>query len=804
MKRIILVFVALLLGTIGSALGQSGHIAGRVVDPSGAPLAGATVQVIGLPIGVAADAEGRFRMEDVPAGEQVVEARFLGFSAARRMVTVTAEGVELEIVLSSTALDLDQVVVTADRRAQSIRDTPAAITAVSAQMLDQRAATMPEDALAGVPGLFLRHEEASDLSNVSIRGVPNRHQNDTFVALVDGVPYVTGSDEVELNLIVPPVVVDRVEVLRGSTSALYGRGGIAGAINYFTIDAFSQPRVTGSLQAGSYGFFQPSLALALPLVPGKNALLVSGLYEAKEGWRNGTDREVVHLFAKNQWLINDANALTVWAGYLDMQQDLSTAILLQPDGSLLDLPGGIKANQNIDGAEETDELFQATARLETRLSSRVSLTNTVHVRNLNSVFNGGFTEPYSGNGLFTMNGFLGDNHRRVFYAEPQLHARISKGVSVILGGSYEHVSGESTEDWTGEYGFNFDTFEFYFYNQRRDLATGAFINQDQWVTDRIADIDYDADIFGTYAQADIQLVPDRLTAGLGLRYDNFRREAYFAETTTQDGVTPDTTSIDQSGAISPKVSLTWRALPDLTAYATFGQGFSPAFGPVWAFRGRDRSLNSEIGYNYEVGLKGSLPGNQAAFALAAFRLDRRDLLILVPNPGGVSRPENAGRQVSQGIEAEVQFQLGAVVPGLSGWGTYTYLDATWEDFRFAAEFSDTIYDFGGNQVAGAPGHFGSLGLAHETPAIGLRVSAWADVVGDYFYDNPNTVKGGGHALFNSSATLASPRLRGVEVRLAVLNALDETYFHYFGTNDGPFEAYPGRPREVSLGLRYRY
>ncbi|MEM6286030.1 MAG: TonB-dependent receptor [Bacteroidota bacterium] len=798
----LLLLVALLVAA--PALAQTGTLEGSVRDAVGGPLPGATVQVADTPLGATTDADGRYRLVDVPVGEQTVEVRFVGYATARRLAVVEAgQTTALDVTLREGGVGLDQVVVTADRRERALRDTPAAITNVSSREAQRRAAVRPTDALVGVPGVRIRRDESSsDLQTLTLRGVPNRHGNDTFVALVDGVPYVTGNDEVDLDLIAPPALIDRTEILRGSTSALYGRGGVSGAISYFTLDAFGQPNVTASVLGGSNGLAVPSVVASIPVVPGRNQLLVSGVYESRDGWRDDTGREATYLFAKNQWLASPTTSLSVSAGYTDRAQRVATGVPLLADGSLVPLAGGIEANYNIDNANANTRLWQTTARIEQQLTPALDLSGTLHYRDVQGDALIGFTEPFSPDrGLHVQNGFFGETGTQTFYAEPQLRARLGSAVQLTAGASYERVDGRATEDWTGEFGFNPETFVFSFYTQSRDITTGEFVNRDAWVTDRLADITFDADIVGAYTQADIGLLDDRLTLGVGARYDGFRRNAVFAETTTQDGTTPGASSDDQAQAFSPKLSVAFRATPQLTTYATFGQGFSPAFGPTWAFRDRDTTLEPERATNAEVGIKGG--SNLAQFTLALYRLDRRNLLILVPTNGASPLPQNAGRQLSQGVEAEARVGLGAVVPGLAAWGSYTYVDSEWVDYSFAAEFGDTVYDFSGNRVAGAPPHQGTFGLAHTAARLGLETSAWVDGSSDSFIDNGNTVEDGGFALVNASVAWAPRQFNGAEIRLTALNLLDQEHFFFFGNNDGPFEAYPGRRRELTLALRYQ-
>ena len=158
------------------------------------------------------------------------------------------------------ATTLDEIVVTATRSEQSILDVPAAVTTQNLDELRQQGFTYGTDEFRGVPGVYFRRGEGDgdEFPFISIRGVTGNHGNDTFLALIDGIPFV-GPDEEVMLYQVPYAAVERVEVVRGPVSALYGRGAIAGAVNYLTRspreDAFGL-----SVSAGSHdGAVSPTL-----------------------------------------------------------------------------------------------------------------------------------------------------------------------------------------------------------------------------------------------------------------------------------------------------------------------------------------------------------------------------------------------------------------------------------------------------------------------------------------------------------------------------------------------------------------
>jgi iron complex outermembrane receptor protein len=377
---------------------------------------------------------------------------------------------------------------------------------------------------------------------------------------------------------------------------------------------------------------------------------------------------------------------------------------------------------------------------------------------------------------------------------------IADRVRLVTGASYERIRGSSKEFWTGEYGLT-PSFDFYFYLQRKNYQTGQFINRDAWVTDQLSDIDYTANVWAAYAQAEVDIT-SRLFATLGARFDRFQRSAEYGAITAQGETTPAGSNDDHESHISPKVALSLRLTDDITGYASFGEGFSPAFGPVWAFREREKDLLPELARNYELGLKGVLNDGRFGFSLAAYRLDRSDLLVLIGQEGEASpKPGNAGGQRSIGIELDLQSDLSALVHGMSAFGSFTYVDSKWTDNRFVAGFDNTEFDFTDKELTGVPEHMFTLGLGQRFGNV-LNASAWLNRTGRYWIDAENTVRSSGYSIVNASATVTPPALSGIGVQLTVHNLLDEEYANYYGGTFGPSEAAVGRPRQLLFMLRY--
>lgn len=246
----------LLLPLAGSA--QTGTVSGRVTGaPGGEVLPGVNVTVHATARGTTTDARGKFLLRGIPPGTYTVAFSLVGYArAVVPGVAVTAGGdTTLDVVMDPLPIPVDLVVVTASRREQSLQDVPVSVSSVDASWLGVRNFQTIDDALRYVPGVNLTEYQ------VNIRGSSgySRGAGSRVLLLVDGIPFLTG-DTGELNFeTIPLGQVDRIEVVKGASSALYGSGALGGVVNVLTRPIPEQPLTRIRLQGGLYG--APSYAV---------------------------------------------------------------------------------------------------------------------------------------------------------------------------------------------------------------------------------------------------------------------------------------------------------------------------------------------------------------------------------------------------------------------------------------------------------------------------------------------------------------------------------------------------------------
>ena len=246
--------VFLLLSVIAAAAPV--RVAGRVIDPTGAPVAAAIhAASVDGPVIARSEAGGTFAIDadPIPADGVVVVAD--GFAAERVSAATLGAGGSITVVLRPAALT-ETVTVTAGRRELRGVDTPAATSVVSSADLLSSAATTVDDALRFTPGFTLFRRSSSRAANpttqgVTLRGLSASGASRTLV-LADGVPLNDPFGGWVYWGRLPQAAIDRVEIVRGAASDLYGADAVGGVIQVVPADV-RRTRARMSLEGGSLG-----------------------------------------------------------------------------------------------------------------------------------------------------------------------------------------------------------------------------------------------------------------------------------------------------------------------------------------------------------------------------------------------------------------------------------------------------------------------------------------------------------------------------------------------------------------------
>ena len=306
-----LVLAAALLIATPAAAQQTGTIVGTVRDTVGAPVVGAKVEAIGAAFTLTG-ADGRFRLKDVPAGPAHLRVAAFAFRLDSTDVTVPAgDSVSWNVTLKSGVFYLPGLVVTAGKRPESLENVAASVDVLSDTEIARRAVNTVDEAVNRVPGVQFVNGQ------VNIRGSSGFEQGlgARVLLLVDGVP-MNEADRAGIDWDMVPVDdAERIEIVKGAGSSLYGSAALGGVVNIITRDI--PEGIHGRVRFFGGGFANPpdslwkfrnftgmqgggSLTGSFGTDQVRGALTVAGRHS--DGYRQQDASDYLQVAGRGEWL----------------------------------------------------------------------------------------------------------------------------------------------------------------------------------------------------------------------------------------------------------------------------------------------------------------------------------------------------------------------------------------------------------------------------------------------------------------------------------------------------------------------
>ena len=216
-------------------------LSGKISDTSGAPLSGASIYIADLKKGIVADADGNFQIKNIPSGNYLVEIKYIGYKTIAESINFDQDQTE-NFAMEIAVVEESAIVITGSSRASSIIRNPIPIVSINKKFLQQNLNTNIIDAIATVPGV----SEVTTGPNVSkpfIRGLGfNR-----ILTLYDGVRLEGQQWGDEHGIEVDENTVDRVEVVKGPASVIYGSDALAGVVNLIPANPPAAGKIVGNI-----------------------------------------------------------------------------------------------------------------------------------------------------------------------------------------------------------------------------------------------------------------------------------------------------------------------------------------------------------------------------------------------------------------------------------------------------------------------------------------------------------------------------------------------------------------------------
>jgi len=714
-----------------------------------------------------------------------------------RVDTLLASTAPAALPASGTSAEaragLEEIIVTAQKREESLQNTPISIAAFTASDLEKASITEISDLRSQVPSLQITpHPNSGVTTRIFMRGVGNNDdqitQDPSVAVYVDGV-YVARTQ----GMVSEVAELERIEVLRGPQGSLYGRNATGGAINFITRSPqLDELRIKQTFTVGNYDHFRSRTNINVPI--GDTLALEAGyMHLQRDGYVKNRGTGVDRFGDQRR---------KAWRGALLWQPSDSFGLRYSYDRSELeDTPvfmapvplypaKGKRPNEGsprVDDLRENDSVSQGhnlTATWE--VSDALTLKSISGYRKLDSWTNqnylAGVFGPFA---VLEVDQWVKQNQ---FSQELQAIGEIGDRLNYVLGLYYFEETGDGFGD------------TYYPTRRQHDERTLRIENEAFAVYGQ-----------GTYTPA---VLDDRLHLTAGLRWSRDERRARLQDTiiltsidlvsTNVGPTTPASTSFDN---LSPSVIIAFDVNPDVNLYGKVVRGYKSG-----GFNIRASSLERfsagfepETLTSYEIGLKSMLLDNRLRFNIAGFISDYRDIQVNTrsdPSNIAITDVLNAGEARVEGIELDVTARP---VDELTLSVNYSYLtgkylkviDATGEDrsdfFRFINMAPHTV----------------SAKLEYQFPptSIGqLRANI------DYYHQGLITTstsdpryKVHGYGLLDARLTMADIPIGGGEWKLSAFgrNLTDKEYYisHF---NTGTSSAFFGQPRTYGLELSFEY
>ncbi len=241
--------LAVLVLFCGSIMFGQTSITGTVIDSNTEePIPGVNIRVVGKFVGVSTDFDGKFSLkvnDDVPFN---VEITSVGYQS--QTVEVTSDNQELQIVLAEDETSLDEIVVSASRTPESIRESPVTIEKIGIRDLKSSTSASFYDGLENLKGIDI-NKGSLTFNSVNTRGFAT-FSNERFVQLVDGMDNASPA----LNFVMGNLVgvneldLQSVEIIPGAASALYGANAFNGILFMTTRSPFDTQGVSSYVKTG--------------------------------------------------------------------------------------------------------------------------------------------------------------------------------------------------------------------------------------------------------------------------------------------------------------------------------------------------------------------------------------------------------------------------------------------------------------------------------------------------------------------------------------------------------------------------
>ncbi|HLG60223.1 MAG TPA: TonB-dependent receptor [Vicinamibacterales bacterium] len=763
---LVVAFVALLSS---AAWAQAPSVTGRVVDSQGAAVAGADVALTGgsRPArSIRSGADGTFTFQSVTPGvyQLIVQAR--GFASSTQTLNVGAQPAPVTATLQVAGITEDVTVQGAlagtaatGKTTLPVRELPMTVNAVPSEVIAEQGVNDLVSALQNVGGVY-PFTTYGVYEYYSFRGFLDS------VQLLDGVRNEGNRVNTQLTNI------ERVEVLKGPSSALYGGAALGATVNLIRKKPSAMPEYDFMGAAGSWQMGRGAFGASGRLGGGGALYRFDVGGEGRDGYRHDEAKRFT-ITPSLAWRIGGDNQLNIYytfnrdsfggdAGLPLTNFDFDVPV----DDNVIPVPRDRNYRTPQDDATSRDQNLQVGYARQ--FSDAVGFRNTLSYRNFNDEYflseEVDFIPPATVDRYY----LYFKHHRRPLMNLAEVTGRVRGPVeqNLVFGWESQRYHNYTTlpeEDFFSAESIDaFDPVETQGPSDLTPASQNVFTN----ITNAF------------YVQDHVTLGP-QVKVLLGGRYDVYRRTSH-SDSIDNGAVTEGTPAKRDAEAFTSRVGLVYQPSSVVDLYGSFATSFKP----LTQAQPDGSSLDPETGSQVEFGQRFHMAGDRVQLNTSIYRIQRQN--VSFRRTGGIF--VQAGEVESRGFEADL---MTAVTSSMRVNASYGFTDAQFNDY----EESPGV-NLRGNTPTFAPRHTFNIWTAFEMKN-GLGFNVGARYFGETFADNGNVFAIDGYGTLNLGVRYKRGQF---EYALNVNNVTDTKYFI---AHQDYAQVYPGDPINVLGTVRVR-
>ena len=775
MKKKILYILFILLNTINAFSQEQKTVKGKVFDiHTKEPIQGVAIKTLISSQSTISNALGEFTITTISSKDSI-NISFIGYQSI-----IVANNSKMNISLSPSNLELQSVVVTANRGAALRTESPIAISRLSPKLIDESKASMVYELINKTPGVIMPSYN-NEQHAMAIRQPMGTSAY--YLYMEDGIPIrPLGVFNHNALLEINQFAISSIEVVKGPVSSIYGPEAVGGAVNFIMQRPTLVPTAKVGVQFDNWGFRRVQFGSGAKIK--KFGFYVGGLSSQQtNSWMAASDYDKTSINARLEYNFTEKTRLIGSLIYGKYYSQMSGSV----DSTMFYKRNYVSSS---DFTYRKSDAYRSRLTLEHDWNSNSKSFITFFQRSNKHGQNPTYAIRWTP-GAVTARGEINSNDFESYGVVAQHSQKFNfLNAKLILGGVLDITQND-------------------YWSYRIDLdakldPTKKFVERYSISKERpelpIANYVGDINNYAGYLQYDFEPI-NNLRFSLGGRYDVMDLDYINNINKTNGNITYE--------RFTPKVGVTYDLGNGRGMYANYSQGFSPP-SLTAIFRPRPNTtpvqfytnLNSAYFNNYEIGGWASIIKNKVMIDVALYQMDGKNELLNIRQADNSFDYQSAGKTLHRGIEFGITAK-----PNEQYWFRFGGTNALhrFEDFEISKNPADKLKNLGGFEMPSSPRWSWNTEFTYYPKWVkNLRTSLEWQYLSSWYQNQINTIKYEGYNLINFRIGY---KWKSIELYSNILNLTDELYANSASRGNNPTDRStfnPGAPRTYVFGLQYNF